>query len=54
MLTAAGITKQELRDKAMSVFLALPTSLGANASAFSQQLGRETAKAKTEKQFAGF
>lgn len=54
ILDSLGVSDQALRDEAMKQFLATPSSFGCNASALGQQLGRESAREKTEKLFAGF
>lgn len=45
---------QETRNQALSVWMkSVPSAFGANASAMSQQLGRETRKEKTNRLYAG-
>ena len=48
------ITDQKKRDEAMKEWAATPGSFGTNASALGQALGRESGKAKTAKNMAGF
>lgn len=52
MLDLAGIKDQKKRDEVLSAWQKTPSSLGANASAFGQLLGREKG-AKATKEFKG-
>ena len=54
VMDLASIKDAKVRDKVMTEWMALPSALGANASALAQQLGRPKSADEVAKTFAGF
>lgn len=54
VMDLAKIKDSKERDRVMTEWMALPSALGANASALAQQLGRPKAADEVAKAFAGF
>ena len=53
-LDATGVKDAKKREEIMLEWAKTPSSFGANCSALSQSLGRETEKSKTDKIFGQF